>query len=84
MLPHLLFFMSCEGCKKGKLASIIEGWGNFVFRTPETEAVAVQRARICAVCLQMKRVRTLWCPICKCYIPAKTRSMGEKCPDGKW
>lgn len=72
------------GCCKGKVGRIVEGWGNFVFRTPEAEAVAMQRAKICAICLQMKRIRTEWCPICKCYIPAKIRSMAEKCPDGKW
>ena len=74
--------MSC--CDNKKVKSIIAGWGNYVFRTPETEAIAIQRAKVCAVCLQMKKIKTNWCPICKCFIPAKIRSMAEKCPAGLW
>jgi hypothetical protein len=29
-------------------------------------------------------MRTLWCSICKCYIPAKARVEEEHCPLGKW
>lgn len=76
--------MSCEDCKKGKLGRIIEGFGNFVFRTPETEAIAIQRARVCAICLQIKRIKNEWCPVCKCFVPFKIRSMTESCPAKLW
>ncbi len=28
--------------------------------------------------------KTLWCSICKCFIPAKARVKKEDCPKGKW
>ena len=28
--------------------------------------------------------RTLWCSVCKCYIPAKARVEEEICPKGLW
>lgn len=28
--------------------------------------------------------RTLWCSLCKCFIPAKARVEDETCPLGKW
>ena len=28
--------------------------------------------------------KTLWCSICKCFIPAKARVKDAKCPLGKW
>ena len=28
--------------------------------------------------------KTLWCSICKCYIPAKARVEEEKCPKDYW
>ncbi len=28
--------------------------------------------------------KTLWCKICKCFIPAKARVLNEKCPKDKW
>lgn len=28
--------------------------------------------------------RTLWCSICKCFVPAKARVEDEKCPKGFW
>jgi hypothetical protein len=72
--------MGCCG-KKSKVERIIEGWGNFVFRTPETEGIAMTRAKICAVCPE--NMRGL-CKACGCIISAKTRSMSEKCSKNLW
>jgi hypothetical protein len=68
-------------CCKNKAERIIEGWGNYVFKTPEIEKMALRRVEICAVCQQNKNE---WCIICKCFIPAKTRSITEKCPSELW
>ncbi|MCK5604732.1 hypothetical protein KAR91_22775, partial [Candidatus Pacearchaeota archaeon] len=43
------------------------------------------RIRICQKCEKNYWVgRTLWCSICKCFIPAKARVKDEHCPEGKW
>jgi len=46
------------------------------------------RIRTCQVCenkdLKKWLLRTLWCSICKCFIPAKARIEKEKCPLEKW
>jgi len=71
----------CIDCRKSRAQRIIEGWGNYIFRTPETEAVAKRRAEICATCNENKKE---WCQVCGCYIPAKVRSMAEECPKKLW
>lgn len=68
-------------CGKSKVERIVEGWGNYIFRTSETESIALQRAKVCAVCTENKRE---WCKVCKCFIPAKTRSLAESCPKNLW
>ncbi|MFQ5769758.1 MAG: hypothetical protein ACE5HX_04425 [bacterium] len=43
------------------------------------------RIRICQKCNKSYWLdRSLWCSICKCYIPAKARVKEEKCPKNKW
>ena len=43
------------------------------------------RIRTCRTCEHNYWIkRTLWCSICKCYIPAKARVKDEKCPKSKW
>jgi hypothetical protein len=79
LLREGLIFMCCG--KKSKVERIIEGWGNYIFRTPETESIAQRRASICAVCNENQKE---WCFKCACYIPAKTRSIAEKCPKNLW
>jgi hypothetical protein len=74
----------CTDCKKTRVQRIIEGFGNYIFRTPETEAIAKRRAEICAVCLEINKVKNEFCPECKCFIPAKIRSMAENCPKKLW
>jgi hypothetical protein len=71
-------------CKKNRVQQIIEGMGNYVFRTPESEAIAKRRAEICAVCLQLKGEKTNWCPECHCYIPFAIRSMAKECDLKLW
>jgi hypothetical protein len=71
-------------CKKSRVERIIEGFGNYVFRTPETERIASERAKICAVCLEINKVNNEFCPECHCFIPAKIRSMAEECPKKLW
>lgn len=74
----------CTECKKTRVQRIIEGFGNYIFRTPEAEQKAIERAKICAVCLQISKVKNEFCPECKCFIPAKIRSMSEQCPKKLW
>jgi hypothetical protein len=74
--------MGC--CRKTRVQRIVEGFGNYVFRTPETEAKAIERAKICAVCLQINKIKNEFCPECNCFIPAKIRSMSEECPKKLW
>jgi len=68
-------------CCKSKFERIIEGWANLAFKNPETEKLATQRAKICAICQQNNNE---WCAMCICYIPAKVRSRTEMCPGGLW
>ena len=43
------------------------------------------RIRACQKCEHNYwRGRTLWCGICKCFVPGKARIADEKCPEGKW
>jgi len=43
------------------------------------------RVRICQKCDKNYWIkRTLWCSICKCFVPAKARVKNEKCPKDKW
>ena len=43
------------------------------------------RIRVCRTCKYNSWIRkTLWCSLCKCYIPAKARVLNEKCPKDKW
>lgn len=43
------------------------------------------RIRICQRCTDNYWIgRSLWCSICKCFIPAKARVEAEECPKGLW
>lgn len=48
------------------------------------EAVREERRRICAECLGVELTWKTDCPVCRCFIKAKTRLKAEKCPDGRW
>ncbi len=77
--------MACKSCGGGgvkdKLRSIYDGWKHIVWSSKEVEAVAMERAKICSECALSKMS---FCKQCGCYIPAKIRSMTEKCPINKW
>ena len=66
---------------KEKFEEITTGWKNVVFKDPEVELVANQRALICAQCPFNKHNV---CSKCGCPLTAKTRSPKSKCPEGKW
>lgn len=43
------------------------------------------RIRECRKCKDNYWIKkTLWCSICKCFIPAKARVESEKCPKDNW
>ncbi len=80
-----------------KLERIAEGWKNVLFLSPTVEALAKGRAEICSKCPHavedswleaigkiLKTVKNIKCDQCNCPISAKTRSVNEKCPEGKW
>lgn len=74
------------------IGEILDGWKHFLIRTPVTEKVAKERARICASCEYSGEVihnnlHVKGCTECGCPLAFKTRSMKSSCPhpDGpKW
>ena len=81
------------------LSNIIAGWSNLVFTDPQVEALAIQRAAICAKCpfaevlnglhtivvdKKTTQVRGLKCGKCGCPLSAKVRAPHDSCPAGKW
>jgi len=78
--------MSCCGKTKSVLKTgrnIAVGYGNLM-RGKKYEFTD-DRVRTCQKCeYNYWRYRTLWCSICKCFVPAKARVESEKCPKNKW
>jgi len=79
------------------LKEIISGWGNYIFKSAKVEAVAIERAKICAVCSHAKRMNVLEflhddvkqieaiaCELCTCPLSTKLRSPNAQCDLGKW
>jgi len=81
------------------LSNIIAGWSNLIFTDPQVEALAIQRAAICAKCpfaeilnglhtivvdKKTTQVRGLKCGKCGCPLSAKIRAPHDSCPAGKW
>lgn len=64
-----------------KLKEIYDGWHNYIFPTPEIEALAKRRAAICAEC---EHLVLGVCSICGCPSAGKTRSPESSCPMGLW
>lgn len=62
-----------------KLKSILEGWKNVIWSSPEVEKIAHERVAICAKCGCEEEG---WCNNCRCPIIAKARSLSEVCE--KW
>ncbi len=65
-----------------KLASIVSGWKNLLYKDLSIEGVAMKRAEKCAKCNNANNRN--FCVLCNCYIPAKIRSLKEQCPIGEW
>lgn len=79
-----------------KLQAIKQGWGNFLFPSPEIEELANVRAKICSSCdkavddypfkhflpeeKRIEIVRGLACGACGCPLSAKIRQVVESCP----
>lgn len=75
--------------------SIVVGFKNYAFKSPEIEEMAKQRAEKCAACphanpkyifkalrdRKLEMIEGLACNICGCLLSAKTRSPLESCPD---
>ena len=68
---------------KEKLDEITDGWKNTIWKSPEVEAIAKERAETCSKCED--NIANV-CKNCGCVLFSKTRSMKEtnKCPLGKW
>jgi len=66
-----------------KTKEILSGWGNWLFKTPEVEEIAKERAAICAACPSNGGTT---CKECGCPLAMKTRSMRDtnECPLKKW
>jgi len=79
--------MGCCGKTIRKAKNIVRG--NVALMMGMKYEFTDGRIGICQQCAKDKTGgywigKTLWCSICKCYIPAKTRVKEEKCPKGKW
>ena len=75
--------MTCCGKAKRKIKNIAKGYTALV--TGKKYEFADGRIAICRECKKNYWIKkTLWCSICKCYIPAKANVENEKCPLGKW
>jgi hypothetical protein len=79
------------------LLNIIEGWSNYIFPNEQTEALAYERAKVCAVCPNNKQGSVLsfindkletiqgsYCSLCGCPLSAKLRNPKEVCDAEKW
>jgi len=78
------------------LQHILSGWKNYLAKSGVTEAVAQQRAALCASCPHarqgklltfindsLKEIKGTYCNICKCPLSAKVRNT-DICPIHKW
>ena len=78
--------MGCCGGAKSVLTRakhIAIGYANLV-RGSKYEFTD-SRIRICQECEKNYWIgRSLWCSLCKCYIPAKARVEKANCPLGLW
>ena len=78
--------MTCCGkaksvLKKGK--HIVKGFT--ALATGKKYEFTDGRIRICQKCeFNYWIKRTLWCSICKCFVPAKARVKDAECPKGLW
>ena len=72
----------CEKTTK-KIKNVAAGYTNLVLN--RHVEMAKKRAVICVGCIYNYYLgRTLWCKICKCWIPAAVRAGQKECPKGFW
>lgn len=78
------------------IKNILTGWKNFLDKSEVTEAIAKERATVCAACPlarqgkllafvkdTLKEVEGAYCKACGCPLSAKVRS-NDICPNNKW
>jgi len=78
------------------LQHILSGWKNYLSKSEVSEAIAQQRADLCASCPHarqgkllefindsLKEIEGAYCNVCKCPLSAKVRST-DICPIHKW
>jgi hypothetical protein len=67
----------------GKAKNIVKGY--YRYARGKKYEFTDKRIRICRDCEKNYWIgKTLWCSICKCYIPAKARVEEEDCKLGLW
>lgn len=66
---------------KDKVKSIYHGWKNYLIPNEELEPLFKNRLNICETC---PKNRAGICTLCGCVLQAKTKSLEEDCPAGKW
>lgn len=78
--------MACCGKSKqviGRVRQIAQGYSRYVSKKkcPYTD----DRIRVCQTCAENYWIgKSLWCRMCKCFVPAAARSDDKDCPLGKW
>ncbi|QYJ68929.1 hypothetical protein [Flavobacterium litorale] len=78
------------------VSKILSGWKNYLSKSEVTEAIATERAALCAACPHakqgkllafvkdtLKEVEGAYCNQCGCPLSAKIRS-NDICPINKW
>lgn len=65
-----------------RLTEIYEGWKNYIFQTPEIEALAKERIEVCSGCIHLNFLNI--CSRCSCPKAGKTRSPESRCPENLW
>lgn len=67
----------------GLIRNLFTGYYNLV--VGNEPPVEKKRRTICNKCVFRKKGKTNhWCTKCPCYMPAKVKSPGAKCPAKKW
>ncbi len=75
--------MGCCGKAIKTAKQITEGYSNLI--KGKRFEFTNERVKICRTCeFNYWIKRTLWCSICKCFIPAKARVKENTCPKKKW
>lgn len=65
-----------------RLSEIYDGWKNYIFPTPEIEALAKERMEVCVTCEHLSRFNI--CTKCSCPNVGKVRSPTSICLENKW